>query len=220
MTKTVLAKNITLYELKKHFSLSRVDDEQFFHEWLTDLPEITETDKTVSDRIRAGYLNLIENPPMLEDSVKMAILGPLLNLASFYLAPFYIRPEASVRFSDADEEIIVEGKIDVLVLRDQFWVMAIEAKQAAFSVEPGLAQILAYMLGNPESEHPCFGLISTGGSFVFIKLIRNSVSQYATSRVFELRNPGNDLHTVLRILKRIGKIVCEEHPVKPEKEYA
>ncbi len=213
--KTVLAKKITLHDLKKHFGLSRVDDEQFFHEWLTDLPEITETDKTVSDRIRAGYLNLVENPPMLEDSVKMAILGPLLNLAGFYLPPFYIRPEASVRFSDADEEIVVEGKIDVLVLRDQFWVMVIEAKQAAFSVEAGLARILAYMMGNPESEHPCFGLIVTGGSFVFIKLIRNTMPRYATSRVFELRNPGNDLHTVLRILKRIGKTVCEERMVRP-----
>jgi len=214
MTKTLLGRDTRLYDLKKHFNLSRVDDEQFFQEWQTDLPEITDTDRAISDRIKAGYLNLIENPPMLEDSVKMAVLGPLLNQAGFYLPPFHIRSEASVRFSDTDEDILIEGKIDVLVLREQFWVMVIEAKQAAFSVEPGLAQILAYMLGNPHPERPCFGLITTGGSFVFIKLIRNSKSHYATSRVFELRNPGNDLHAVLRILKRIGQIVCEEEPGK------
>jgi len=40
-----------------------------------------------------------------------------------------------------------------------------------FSVEAGLAQILSYMLGNPAPDQPCFGMIATGGSFIFLKLV-------------------------------------------------
>lgn len=217
MTKTIHGSDISLYDLKKRFNLCLTEDDRFFPEWRTHLPEITDSDKTVSDRIKAGYLNLIERPPILEDTVKMAVLGPLLNLAGFYLPPFHIRSEASVRFSDADDDMTIEGKIDVLVLREQFWIIVIESKQAAFSIETGLAQILAYMLESPHPEHPCFGLITTGGSFIFVKLFRENILHYATSRVFELRNPGNELHTVLRILKRIGQMLYAE-PLFPETE--
>jgi predicted type IV restriction endonuclease len=109
-----------------------------------------------------------------------------------------------------DGEVIVEGKIDVLVLKDQFWVMVIESKQAAFSIEAGLAQILAYMLAHKNQEKPCFGMITTGGSFVFIKLVKNEKPQYALSRVFELNNPGNELYTVLGVLKQLEQTVLNE----------
>jgi hypothetical protein len=85
--------------------------------------------------------------------------------------------------------------------------MVIESKQAAFSIEEGLAQILAYMLGNPNPDKPSFGMITTGGSFVFIKLVKGAIPRYATSRVFITRNPGNELYSVFRILKRLSQIV-------------
>jgi hypothetical protein len=61
-------------------------------------------------------------------------------------------------------------------------------------------------IANPHPEKPCYGLISTGGSFTFIKLVKNGNWKYANSKVFELRNPGNDLHQVLRILKHLSQI--------------
>jgi hypothetical protein len=84
--------------------------------------------------------------------------------------------------------------------------MVIECKQAAFSIEAGLAQILAYILANPYLNQPTVGMITTGGSFVFIKLNQGTQPQYATSKSFELRNPDNELYDVLRILKRITDI--------------
>jgi len=113
-----------------------------------DLPEITDLDKQLLDRLKAGYFNLIKYPPLLEDTVKMAVLGPLLYFAGFYLYPFHTKSEYSVKISNRDGDVIVEGKIDVLVLKEQFWIMVIESKQAAFSIEAGLAQILADMLAN------------------------------------------------------------------------
>jgi len=207
----IRATDISLYDLKIRFGLQLSDDEKFFQEWQTELPEITDADKHTLDRIKAGYLNLIEYPPTLEDTVKMAVLGPILNLAGFYLPPFHIKTEISVNFSDTDQGVTVEGKIDILVLREQFWVMVIESKRAILSLEVGLPQIVAYMLANHHPDRPGFGLITNGGSFIFIKLVRNkNIAWYAVSKIFEIRNPANELYAVLQILKKIGQVMISE----------
>jgi hypothetical protein len=206
MSQAIRASDISLNHLETQFDLQLAVDDQFFSEWQTLLPEITDLDKQVMDQVKASYFNLVKYPPLLEDTVKMAILGPVLNFAGFYLYPLHTKSEYSIKVSNKDGDVIVEGKIDVLVLKDQFWVMVIESKQAAFSIEAGLAQILAYMLANENQEKPCFGMITTGGSFVFIKLVKGNTPEYALSRVFELRNPGNELYTVLSVLKRLEQV--------------
>jgi hypothetical protein len=206
MVQTIQAKDITLKELRTIFNLKRVEDEQFFREWQDNLPEINELEKQQLDRVKANYFNLIEYPPLLENTVKMVVLSPLLDLADFYLSPFHVKSEKSVEISEEDEGVIIKGQIDVLVLREQLWLMVIESKKAAFSIEEGLAQILAYMLASPHPQKPCFGMITTGGSFIFVKLVQGETPQYATSGVFELRNPGNDLYKVLSILKQLGRL--------------
>jgi hypothetical protein len=210
MTQMVRAGDISLHDLEMQFNLQRTFAEDFFSEWQGDLPEVTDLEQPLLDRLKAGYFNLIKYPPLLEDIVKMAVLGPLLYFAGFYLYPFHTKSEHSIRVSSEDDEIIIEGKIDVLVLKDQFWVMVIESKRAAFSIEAGLAQILAYMLAHENNNQSCFGMITTGGSFVFIKLVKGETSQYALSRVFELNNPGNELYLVLAILKRLEQVVLNE----------
>jgi len=209
MSQTIRASDISLHDLETQFGLQRTFDEPFFSEWQGDLPEITDLDKQLLDRLKAGYFNLIKYPPLLEDTVKMAVLGPLLYFAGFYLYPFHTKSEYSVKVSTVDGEIVVEGKIDVLVLKEQFWIMVIESKQAAFSIEAGLAQILAYMLAHNNQQQPCFGMITTGGSFVFVKLVKGETPQYALSRVFELNNPGNDLYTVLAVLKQLEQAALD-----------
>jgi hypothetical protein len=207
MSQTIRASDISLHDLKVKFGLQRTFDDQFFPEWQSvNLPEIREVDKHFLDRAKEGYFNLIEYPPLLEDTVKMAVLAPLLNLAGFYLYPFHTKSEYSVKIASKDGEITVDGKIDVLVLKEQFWVMVIESKRASFSIEAGLTQILSYMLAHENKEKHCLGMITTGGSFVFLKLVKGESPQYALSRVFELNNPGNDLYTVLSILKQLEQV--------------
>jgi len=225
MSQTIRASDISLHDLKSKFGLQRTFDEPFFPEWqLALFPELNDFDFEVQvflpkkleprkhflNQAKEAYFNLIEYPPLLEDTIKMAVLAPLLNLAGFYLYPFHTKSEYSVKIETVDREIVVEGKIDVLVLKEQLWIMVIESKQAAFSIESGLAQILAYMLANNNQEKPYFGMITTGGSFVFIKLVKGEIPQYALSRVFELNNPGNDLYTVLGILKRLEQVALNE----------
>lgn len=209
MTDSIRATEVTLHDLETKFALQLVEDDKFFLEWQTNLPEVASLDKPFLDRIKAGYFNLIKYPPMLENTVKLVVLAPLLHIAGFYLPPFYIKTENSVRIVNVDEGIIIDGKLDVLVLKEQFWVMVIESKQAAYSIEAGLAQLLAYMLANPHAHQVRFGMITTGGSFVFVKVVNSETPQYALSRIFELRNPGNELYTVLSILKQLGQTVLD-----------
>ncbi len=206
MVQTIPAREITLQKLAEKFSLQLVEDQQLFREWQDDLPEITEAEKQRLDRVKASYSNLMEDPPLLENTVKMVVLSPLLDLADFYLRPFRIRSEKSIEISLEDEGIILKGQIDVLAVCNQFWVVVIESKQAAFSLEVGKSQLLTYMLANPHPDRPTYGLITNGNSFLFIKLIQGDTPQYLLSRLFYILNPGNDLYYVLRILKRIAQL--------------
>ena len=130
----------------------------------------------------------------------------MLDLAGFYLPPFRIRSEKSVEIALEDQGLIIKGKIDVLAVCNQFWVVVIESKQAAFSLEVGRSQLLTYMLANPHPEQPTYGLILNGSSFRFLKLVQGETSQYAVSKIFDLFNPGNDLYHVLRVLKRLAQL--------------
>ena len=121
----------------------------------------------------------------------------------------YIRNEPAVNLALEDEDIIIKGKIDTLVLKDQFWAMVIESKKAEFSLEVGRSQILAYMLANPHPNRPNYGMISTGCGFMFVKLVNGEIPQYALSKGFLTLNPGNELYDVLRILKRLTQIALE-----------
>ena len=206
MIQTIQARDITLHDLETKFGLTLVENDQFFREWQDDLPEITDLQKQRLDRVKASYSHLLKYPPLLENTVKMVVLSPLLDLADFYLPPFHIKSEKSVEISAEDDGVIVRGEMDVLTLLEQFWVLVIESKKAAFSLEVGRAQILAYMLANPALEKPTYGLITNGGSFIFLKLVKQPIPQYALSRLFYIFNPGNDLYNVLRVLKRLGQL--------------
>lgn len=206
MVQTVQAQTVDRRYLIETLGLQLVEDEPFFPEWRTDLPALTELDKQLLRKVRAGFLNLLNYPPLLEDGVRMAMLDPILFIGDFYLSPFHIRSEEPVAIEAEDKEVTIRGKIDTLVLKDQLWVMVIESKRASFSIEAGLAQILAYMLGNSRPEKPSFGLITTGGSFMFLKLVRDDQLRYGTSRLFGTRSL-KDLYSVSQIFRRLSALI-------------
>jgi hypothetical protein len=105
-----------------------------------------------------------------------------------------------------DGENTVYGRIDILALLRQIWVAVIESKQAGFSLKDATAQTLFYMMANPSTTAPTFGLVTNSSHFVFIKLIQANPPQYAFSSEFSLFRPGNELHTVCQILKRFSEL--------------
>lgn len=105
------------------------------------------------------------------------------------------------------QDLRTKFSLQLTELDGRLWVLAIESKQADFSLEAGLTQTLTYLLANPSADRPSFGMISNGRDFQFIKLSKLHKPKYAFSRSFDLRNPGNDLQPVLRILKRLAQLL-------------
>ena len=204
--KIVSAKDVTLYDLESNFNLALNEDREFFPEWQKDSFAIPTEERMLLDLAKSAYLNLIKYSSMPENAVQLAVVSPLLHLSGLLLPPFHLKTEASIAVTAPNDDLTIEGRIDILVIEQNFWVLVIESKRAEFSLKVGLAQILAYMLSNPVAEKPCFGLITNGGSYLFLKLSQEISPTYGISKVFDLLNPGNDLYDVLSILKNIKQL--------------
>lgn len=203
MVQVLSASAITLRDLIDKFHLRYVEDASFFPEWQIDLPEVTLEERQVLDKVKSAYLNLVTDPPVLEKPIQLVMVSPLLLLADFYLSPYQVKTEKAVEIAEENEGVIITGVLDILMLKEKLWLLVIESKRAALSIESGLAQLLSYLLGRPDGNRPSYGLITNGENFLFVKLMSQDVPVYATSRYFSVRNPGNDLYEILRILKKM-----------------
>ena len=93
-----------------------------------------------------------------------------------------------------------------MVFTPNFWIMVIETKRAKYSLDAGIPQTLAYMLGNPDTTKPAFGFVTNGNEFRFLKLMGQDVPIYSQSYLFAL-DRQDDIHVVSRILKHLAQIV-------------
>jgi hypothetical protein len=205
MVQAISVKDVTLRELKQNFGLQISQDPTFFTEWLDSFTPLREEEHHLLDRVKANFLALMEDPPMLENTVKMVVLAPLLDLAGFYHKPFRIETETAIALEMKDEGTIIRGRIDVLAIKNQLWLLVIESKRSDFAVTRAIPQALAYMLSNSETVQSTFGMITNGNEFLFLKTSQN---EYANSRLFSLVNPNNELYEVLQILKYLGSKIC------------
>lgn len=204
MSKTLQATEIDLAKLEELFRLEKSFDTDFFWEWRDNLPHIKESEQLILDDVKTDYLHLSKHS-LLEPIVKMVILSPILKLAGFYRSPFYLKAEQSISILSQEEAIAIQGRIDVLVFKPPFWVVVIEAKRAAYSVEVGIPQALTYMIANPHPERPVFGLVTNGSEFIFLKLQQQDNLKYAESDLFSIKR-GNDLYTVVSILQHLSQL--------------
>ena len=198
----------TLAEAERRFKLSRREDEAFFSEWQA-MPELSMAEKTALDEMRRRYLYQRSEGQLLEGTVTLLLASPLLTIAGFYDPPFRVRAEETLQLTLEDEEEVLQGRIDVLVLLNQFWVVVLESKKTALSVWTALPQTLAYLMANPQPEQPSFGMMTNGDDILFVKLVQRSPQNYALSRVFAPFTSSRELHRALQILKRIGQVIEE-----------
>jgi predicted type IV restriction endonuclease len=203
MTRTLPIESVTLYELEQFFNLKVAPGHDPL--WQEDLPALTAMEQERLVRIQASYANL-ERRSMLENTVKLAIVSPLLDLAGFFLPPFYVDTEASVSIAIDEEAAQLRGRIDVLVMKEQLWVLVIESKRAEFSLKVGIPQALSYMLAAPATNRTLYGLVTNGSNFVFLQLQRGSQPSYSKSPELII-DQDHDLAIVLQILKKLGAII-------------
>jgi hypothetical protein len=207
MVQTLQASRLSLYDVETKFhARQQFTTNDFFTDLLQNAPPLSEFEKQILDRTRQHYLYLAKRP-LLEVTVKMVTLSPLLSLAGFYDPPFYTTLEDSIELVSQDGVEVVRGQIDVLVLQQAIWVLVIEAKSIQYDVMVALPQALTYMIASPNSTQPRFGLITNGREFRFIKLDTESEASYGLSKVFSLSERENNLYEVLQILKSLGQLV-------------
>ncbi len=115
MVQVIQAQDITLEQLTEHFDLTITHDEQFFTEWLDNIPEVNDSEKQQLDRVKRNYLSLVERHALSENLVKMVVVEHLLDLADFYIPPFDIKDEKSVELSVLDRDQVIRGRVDFLV---------------------------------------------------------------------------------------------------------
>ncbi len=195
----------TLGQIAEKLGIILSDDPSFFFEWLNLPATLSSDDQSRLDRIRQNYLYQSTDGLLLEETIKMVLLSPLLELAGFYQAPYKFRAEVSVEVSAiGDNDEILRGRIDALVLQNRLWIILIESKKAIFDLELALPQTLAYMAANPQPSNPLFGMITNGSSYLFVKLLGQ---RYGTSDLFATRSQHrNNLYEVLEILKVFGNL--------------
>ena len=193
---------VTLYDLERRFHLQETESDSFFDEWKGDLPALTEEEKGRLDRVKRSVSNL-EKRSLLENTVKLAVLAPLLDLSNLFFPPFYVSTEEAVNIEAVNEDITIQGRIDILVLKETLWLLVIESKRAEFSPKVGIPQALSYMLAAPDKTMPVYGLVTNGTDFVFLKMAFEDEPRYRRSRQFVL-GQDNDLEQGLRILKHLA----------------
>lgn len=209
MVQVTQAQDISLSQLTELFGLTITYDAQFFTEWLDKRLELTDLEKQQLDRVKRNYLSLVDRHTLSENLVKMVIVEHLLDLADFYRPPFDVKDEKSVELVVEDQDVIVRGRLDFLVLKNQLWFAVIESKNSAISLRAAIPQALAYMLNNPQPERPIFALLINGDHFIFIKLSQQDIPRYALSEEFSLLRRDNELYQVLSILKKLGQLISQ-----------
>lgn len=206
MVKVIQASDLSLHDVKERFNLKQIENEQFFWEWLSDLPETNDYEKHWLDHIKADFLSLAEYP-LHEEVVKLFVLAPLLSLAGLARLPLLTVAEKQVEIVFEEDDEVIRGRIDLLILYQQLWAVVIESKAKRLDVMEALPQALFYMMNSPNLKKPTFGLLTNGNRFIFVKLTQQGEPQYALSEDFSLQSRKNQLYDVLAILKKFKDLV-------------
>jgi hypothetical protein len=209
MVEVIQASRLSLHEIKQKFGLQQIQDSQFFPEWQGLSSDLTAYEQHWLDQAKADFLSLAEYP-LHEEIVKIAVLAPVLSIAGLCRAPFVPAAEKQVEVTFEDEDEVIRGRVDLLVLYRNLWVATIETKPKQADVLTALPQALLYMMASPTNSLPLFGLLTNGNHFLFVKLIKQETPSYGLSELFTLLRQENDLYRVVGILKHLRELVLSE----------
>ena len=201
---TINSRDLTLVDLQTRFNLQISTEESFFPEWQIFQITVTLAEQEKLNRINQNFSSLLERKALSEQTIKLVVIAPLLDLAGFYNSPYSISAEDPIEIISEDENIKIKGKIDVLVINDKLWVLIIESKSSSFNPRVGLPQLLSYLLASlrkAKDNAPVYGLLTNGQQFQFVKVVNHPIPTYSLSRVLSIDFPPDDFPKVLEILR-------------------
>jgi len=195
----------SLAEAESRLNLSRTENEAFFTEWQAQLPSPSDSEQTALDTLRRRLLYHRADGELLEGAVTLLVASPLLEVAGFYDPPFRMKAEAAIEIAIDDGEETLRGRIDILILQNQLWVIVLECKKTTISTRSALPQALAYMMANPDLDKPRFGMLTNGDDVLFVKLRAQPTPEYGLSRAFSIYTVPSELRSAFQVLKHLGQ---------------
>ncbi len=174
---------------------------------MEDLPALTSQEELSIDRLKNRYDYHRLDGLLLEGTINLVVTGPLMDLLGFLDPPFRMKSPYGITLELEDPEETIRGFIDVLVVQEQIWIMAVESKRTSISVPAAFPQLLASMAASSNRDRPNYGMATNGDEFVFLKLEPNN--EYDTSRSFSLFPRQHELRQVAQILKGLGQRVLK-----------
>ena len=193
----------TIAEAERKFGLSRSESRDFFTEWYDQLPVSNSSDRANLEIIWRRYIYHRSGGHLLESTVMLLLVSPLLTIAGLYDPPLRIKAEESIAIDVSDSEETLQGRIDVLVLRDRLWIIVLESKKTMLSVWSALPQTLAYLMASPNGDRPTFAMLTNGDDIVFVKL---EGKQYGMSQVLSPLVNRGELEVAWQVLRKIAEI--------------
>ncbi|MFN7357025.1 MAG: type I restriction endonuclease subunit R [Pseudanabaena sp.] len=193
----------TIAEAEGKFGLSRSESKDFFTEWYDQLPEIDPSDRANLEVLWRRYIYHRSGGHLLESTVMLLLVSPLLTIAGLYDPPFRIKAEDSIAINISDSEETLQGRIDVLLLRDRLWSIVLESKKTMLSVWSALPQTLAYLMASPNGDRPTFAMLTNGDDIVFVKL---EGKQYAMSQILAPLVNRGELEVAWQVLRKVAEI--------------
>ncbi|MTJ30567.1 type I restriction endonuclease subunit R [Aphanizomenon sp. UHCC 0183] len=136
----------SLSDLQTRCHLHQAEDENFFNEWLTDLPQLNTQEQSGVTRIKQRYDYHRIDGLLLEGTINLLVVSPLLELAGFLDSPYRIRSPYGINLEIEEPEETIRGFIDVLVVQEKLWIFVVESKRNSIPVVAAIPQLLAYML--------------------------------------------------------------------------
>ncbi|NMF58796.1 type I restriction endonuclease subunit R [Pseudanabaena yagii] len=209
VTKPISKTIRTLGDLEERFQLLPTQNSHFFPEWQESLPELTNIEIEAIDQIYQRYFRHRKHSSLAEGTVNHLLVAPLLTLAKLYDEPFFITTEPSVNLEIENQNEILRGRIDTLIIHQRLWVLVVESKDS-LSFNIALPQAMTYMMANPNPSQFVYGMVTSGDEFLFIKMKTDANPEYDLSNVFYTLIPQrNQLREVLQILKQIRSIILQ-----------
>lgn len=121
------------------------------------------------------------------------------------------RPKGTLPASGSnDDEELIRGRIDLLILYRNFEVATIATKPQQSNVLEALPQTLTEMMASPAQQFSLFGFLTNGRHFMFVKPLKQEQAIYGLSELFTLLRQGNELYQVASILRQVGERVMEQ----------
>ena len=209
VTSTGIVETIkSLSDLQQRCQLQQAQTADFFQEWLdAPTPTLEQTARITQIKHRYDYHRA--DGLLLEGTINLLVVAPLLELAGFLDPPFQVRSPHGISLDLEDPEETVRGFIDALVIQDRLWILTVESKKTSISVPAALPQLLAYLLASPSTQPSVFGMATNGDEFIFLKLAPGASPQYDVSRTFSLVPHRHELGQVLAILQRLGQGILD-----------